>query len=273
MLSSSIKYKGQTFTNSNLFEESIRYYKTAIMISPDYSDTYVLLGRNYRSIRMSKEALRYFKKAVKYNPSDIDNHLDCGHAYGRVGKNDKAIAKYNEALLMDNKNLIAINNLGVISHKLGQFEDAINYFDQYISIDEKDPTIYFNKALALCALHQYEEAQTFLMISQEVLQDSYIRATYYVQKDYFSQLVEKTNDLMSQISSLNNEIINLNENNSDKELLNQLLSLFVKEMNDKILQEIKYPHSIGKLMYMIVELNDKLYNIAEELTNAKLKLI
>lgn len=83
--------QGASYLTKGMLPEAEFEFKTAIELSPTYSDAYNNLGLVYKQLNRYDEALANFNKAIQYDPNYAS-------AYNHLGATYLAQQKYNEAL-------------------------------------------------------------------------------------------------------------------------------------------------------------------------------
>ncbi len=141
-------------------EESLQYYKKAIMLSPHaahlrneiglvylmmgdrqkafeayqsslaldkkFDQTYLLLGDWYRTGQEWDKAAEMYARAAKLKPS-VSAYVAMGFAYARAGKLDKAIEANLKAYKLSPRNSEVLRNLAVLYEQKRDYATALRY--------------------------------------------------------------------------------------------------------------------------------------------------
>jgi|GEM_PF-2411542 len=112
-------------------DEAVRYYKKALMISPNYLPALKSLGNIYHLQERYEELIDMYKREIEVTrnqPHNISLYLKIAQIYeDRLNMPERAISVYEEVLLIDSHNLPALNALKNIYLKL-------KTYDRYIDI-------------------------------------------------------------------------------------------------------------------------------------------
>ncbi|MCX7957414.1 MAG: tetratricopeptide repeat protein [Deltaproteobacteria bacterium] len=123
---------GETYEeNLKNIDEAVRYYKKALMISPNYLPALKSLGNIYLYQERYEELIDMYKREIEVTrnqPHNISLYHKIAQIYeDRLNMPERAISVYEEVLLIDAYNLPAINALKNIYLKL-------RTYDRYIEI-------------------------------------------------------------------------------------------------------------------------------------------
>ena len=174
---------GIAATQTNLFNRALQYYRRAIEIKPDASETYVNVGNLYRKNGKLDEAKTSLERAINLNRTNIGAHnclgltwlqlgqyamairlleaanklapnnpeilYNLGTAYQEAGQIDSAEKKFKAALKVDPSFFEAHNNLGLLLMDQGKYEDAVGAFKKSLAIKPNSYAAFCNLGNAL----------------------------------------------------------------------------------------------------------------------------
>lgn len=151
-LDGSIKY------DEGKFEESIKLYKKAIEIDPEFTDAYN--GWAYSLFEMKKydEAEKIYKKALEIDPHNAYTFDYWAIMLDELGKPEEAFDMFKKAIQYAPDNTEFINEYGVSLLKNKKYPEALEMFDKAIELDPKNSDGYFNKANLLYETQNFKES-------------------------------------------------------------------------------------------------------------------
>ncbi|MBW2094389.1 MAG: tetratricopeptide repeat protein [Deltaproteobacteria bacterium] len=127
---------------------SLRYFKKALDLEPDFPEAWNNLGTLYLVQRKWHKAIPCFKRAAETltykTPHFAYNNL--GRAYFHAGEYQKAIESYREALDLAPDYSLCWDNLGVTYEATGRWRDAENAFEKAIHYAPGFPAPHFHLA-------------------------------------------------------------------------------------------------------------------------------
>ena len=124
------------------YEKSLEKLDRAHAADSKYSGIYNAYGLLYQLLKRNKDAEKYFKKALKLNPNDSDTMNNYGRFLCQIGRSREA----EEILLKAAENPlystpeIAITNAGSCAYKDQRLVNAENYFRRALELNEQNPT-------------------------------------------------------------------------------------------------------------------------------------
>jgi len=127
-------------------QESIEFYKRAIMLDPDAAAYHADLGEAYREMGMTREAIIEFETAVQLNPKLANALTTLGVIYDRENLPHKAIEYHRQALRIEPDNYVALNNIGHAYDSLGLVRAAIINYRKAIDINTEFTAAHVNLA-------------------------------------------------------------------------------------------------------------------------------
>ena len=150
------------------FSASISHYKTAIMITPDYSDAHYNLGNVLHEVGDLDAAIASYQRALEID-RDCDTFLNLGNAFREKGDLPSAIDNYNRALQINPEYVEAYNNLGDALKEQGKYMAAIANFKHGLKLAPEHPTLNAALGLALMSLGNLEEGIRHMNIGNGVI--------------------------------------------------------------------------------------------------------
>ena len=150
---------GLAYYNNSNFEDSINSFREALRIKPNFSDAYANLGVSLKKINNYTEAIRCFKTAIKINPNNTGFYIGLGEIYYLEKKIEKAIENFKRAIKIKQDCAEAYYNLGVIFHNKGRFNTSILNYNKAIKLKPNYPEAYYNLGNLLKEMGKYQESE------------------------------------------------------------------------------------------------------------------
>lgn len=141
-------------------EASIPYFKKAIKVNPLYKDAYFLLGRVYEGLGRVEEASYQYELAThllaeKWEEESLQS---LGDTSLKLKKYSKAIKAYSKVLKKFPENIDARHNLAVAYTHSGQAKEAIEQFNLVLAVKPKHAKAYYNQGNTFLAIKDYKGA-------------------------------------------------------------------------------------------------------------------
>lgn len=118
-------------------DEAVRYYKKALMISPNYLPVLKSLGNIYLYQERYEELIDMYKREIEVTrnqPHNISLYHKIAQIYeDKLNMPERAISVYEEVLMLDSHNLPAINALKNIYLKIKNYD---RYIDMLLKEEE-----------------------------------------------------------------------------------------------------------------------------------------
>ncbi|MGC8927432.1 MAG: tetratricopeptide repeat protein [Myxococcota bacterium] len=130
-------------------DEAVRYYKKALMISPNYLPALKSLGNIYLCQERYEELIDMYKREIEVTrnqPHNISLYHKIAQIYeDRLNMPERAISVYEEILMLDPHNLPALNALKDIYLKLRSYDRYIDMLlkEEELVIDIKQKAYIF----------------------------------------------------------------------------------------------------------------------------------
>ncbi|MCD7780264.1 MAG: tetratricopeptide repeat protein, partial [Candidatus Gastranaerophilales bacterium] len=95
---------GISLYEQNNIEKAIDMYNEAIMINPEITNGYILLGNLYSSLNQYENALELYNKVIEIEPANANAYILSGNTYVMLKDLRSAIASYKQAIDIDYEN-------------------------------------------------------------------------------------------------------------------------------------------------------------------------
>ena len=104
-LSTGLEYflKAETLRNSELFNESVRFYLSSLLIENDNFDCYMGLAMAYKHIHKYDKAIKILNRAKKLKKESYELHYELGILYLLCENPHAALREFKRAILLDKK--------------------------------------------------------------------------------------------------------------------------------------------------------------------------
>lgn len=128
---------GAAYFQQGKMDIALDEFKAAAEFDPSYALAFNGLGLVYAALKQDKEANEYYKKAIALDPNSSESHNNFGNFLCSRGRYDESIQEYMAAV----KNPLyatpaaAYTNAGVCSLKKKDISGAENYFKKALEID------------------------------------------------------------------------------------------------------------------------------------------
>ena len=187
-----IYFSAQTYTQTQVWKDSISLWNNVIEKYPDESGAYSNLGHHYRTLndydmalknyniaiekdkRNSKafsnrgkvwfdrgdfeKALSDYTASIEIDPTDASTFANRGATYGMLNDLDKSLSDLNKALELDPSNQNALRNRGIIYFQQGEFQKNIDDYQKYLQYYPNDPDIISSISICYNRLKQFSPA-------------------------------------------------------------------------------------------------------------------
>lgn len=149
---------GVALGKSGDYAESIRSYKAALKMNPEYQAAYFGLGYSYRELGDNSNAIEAYKNALALNPKDSAAYNNLGLIYAEAKDYQTAIDCYNKAITHDSQYAMAYDNLGDVYLAQNDYTKAIEVYTKAISLGRENFDIYFDLGGAYYNTDEYAKA-------------------------------------------------------------------------------------------------------------------
>jgi TolB-like protein/DNA-binding winged helix-turn-helix (wHTH) protein/Flp pilus assembly protein TadD len=172
--------QGQLFYNrlaSGDIELSVKYYKDALAIDPDYARAWAALAGAYSLLAASgdmpkAEALEEQGKTAR-KAVELDPYLAAGHArlaqyYFDIGDRRTSYRIFDKAIALDPDDLLVLSFAAGIAMRNGDTAEAIGRYDRIVALDPLSARYHANHGTYLLAADRFNEAKAELKKAQEL---------------------------------------------------------------------------------------------------------
>ena len=122
-------------------EESIRIYKTIILLNDQDVHARLELGKIYSKQGNEEEAEQLFKKIIEVDPENIYAMLQLGKLYVKLGREDEAEKMFRERLRLEPRSTYARLELGKLFAKQGKAEKAETMLIECTKLNPNNPYV------------------------------------------------------------------------------------------------------------------------------------
>lgn len=160
-------------------QDSVKYYETAMNISPDNTDLRLKIARAYEDSGQYELAAEHYNYAlqnsnekeeilnslekicrqrVEKNPADAEAHCNLGVIYQKRGYSDSALAEYEKADKLNPALLTSKVNASVLYYDAKKYKESVESANKALLIDPKNIKARLQKAKCFQALSMWENA-------------------------------------------------------------------------------------------------------------------
>lgn len=136
---------------------SIKNYKRAIDLDPDYDRAHYYLAHAYDKLGKSKLAIEEFEKVIELDEHDFVAYNDLGSIYEVLNENEDAERYVKKSLDIKPDYGRALYNMGVLCKKKGDNKLALKYYYDAIGKFE-DPFLFLNMSAIYIEEKDYDAA-------------------------------------------------------------------------------------------------------------------
>ena len=204
------------YYTSDHLEEAIRVCEYALIMYPDKSYIYLILGKVFVKLNNFKRSIMITKKGIEINSENVSLMTNLAFAYFKNKEYKNAKSTLESIFNLDSKNVDALRIYGQVLNEEAKYKDA---------------TIYFTNALN--AVNQKIQSQLIELpkIKFPIKDDAYVRKFYFAfSKELdrkYDRLSENVQDKIYISFDLGKTFLNLGEFDEAEELAKN--SLLVKK--------------------------------------------
>jgi tetratricopeptide (TPR) repeat protein len=110
---------GAAYAGLGLYEESVREYKHALGLCPDFVDLRVRLGNVFRDMGQHHSAIVELEHAKKLKPDYLPAQVNLGVVYFSLDRKDDAVREWKQVLARDPRNKSALLYLRMVKDGTG----------------------------------------------------------------------------------------------------------------------------------------------------------
>ena len=170
---------GDIYKIFNKPETALSFYKKALSISPDNTETHLKLARTYEQLNDFNASLKEYDYALKSSeekedilnslekiwqkkvdefPKDAEAHANLGVVYQKQKRYAEALTEYQKAQVLNPTNLNTKINIATLYQEQKKFDLAINNYDAILKIQPYNAKVLAYKAECMKALNRTDEA-------------------------------------------------------------------------------------------------------------------
>ena len=159
-MSSGLQYflKAETLRNSELYNESVRFYLSSLLIENDNFNCHFGLAMAYKHIHEYEKAIKTLNRAKKINPKSYNLHYELGILYLLCENPHAAMKEFKNAILLDKNKAEAQIQLAKTHEALGDIEMAEMIYLRIIEFFPSNTTAYNNLGNLYMTLSMYYRA-------------------------------------------------------------------------------------------------------------------
>jgi tetratricopeptide (TPR) repeat protein len=187
--------------------KAIQYYQNAIMMIPDYPNTYANLAQMYIKLNDSRRAVEMLAKAIEINPESAEYYHIQGLAYCLANNFTEAIHVLKKAIALQPKYIEALNNLGVCYEQTGETKRALDTYNQILNMEPNYFQANFGIGNVYFNLKKYERALFYFEKAMK-LEPQSIKCLYNLAQTYY-ELGEVNNSIKTY-----KELLEINPNHA-----------------------------------------------------------
>ena len=156
---------------------SVKYYKDALAIDPEYARAWAALAGAYSLLAASgdmpkAEALEEQGKSAR-KAVDLDPYLASGYArlaqyYFDIGDRRTSYKIFDKAIALDPDDPMVLSFAAGIAMRRGDTDEAISRYDRIVALDPLSARYHANHGTYLLAAGRFEEAKAELKKAQEL---------------------------------------------------------------------------------------------------------
>lgn len=170
---------------TKLYEEAINHFKKALIIAPEWSEGYIMIGQIYSKMDQKEKALELYDQAYQKNKDNLIVLSNIASIYRQNKKIDKAkeiysilieatkpenIEKNPNKQVKENAKKIrtdAMTGYAALLMAENKQSEAMKIYEQLIADNPSSSTLYYNIGLAYYETEQWENAATSFLKSAE----------------------------------------------------------------------------------------------------------
>lgn len=170
---------GDIYKIFNRPERAVYFYKNAITVEPDNTETHLKLARTYEQLNdfsaslkeysyalnassESEEILnsleRIWQKKVDENPKDAEAHANLGVVFQKQKRYLEALTEYRKAENLNPTNINTKINIGTLYQEQKKYNDAISVYDSILNLQPHNSNVLVYKAECFKALNRDKDA-------------------------------------------------------------------------------------------------------------------
>ena len=149
------------------------YYEKAIAIlgkhlQEERAEIFSSLGYCYSSLGKYEESLQFYKKALLIAPYQKENLVNLACIYARMGEHTKALLILKKLLRVNPSDANLFNNIAWIYENLKNYWEAEKNYYRGIALAPKDPNLMYNLLCCLRKQNKYCEAMEIIAVLKKI---------------------------------------------------------------------------------------------------------
>lgn len=141
-----------------LFDEAKNDIKSAIKLTPKYTEAWNEIGRIYHDSGQYKKAISSYKKAIEINPLYVWGYSNIGLSYYNSRMKDSSLYFYNRAIEINPNNANYYNKKGDVYYKDKNFNEAIFNYSKAIELNPNKDYYWKDRGMANYKLKKWDLA-------------------------------------------------------------------------------------------------------------------
>lgn len=150
--------KAETLRNSELYNESVKFYLSSILIENDNFKCYFGLALAYKHIHEYEKAIKTLNRAKKINSHSYELHYELGVLYLLCENPIAAMKELKNAIMLDKKRVDAQIQLAKAHEVLGEEDMSLLIYKRVIEFFPSSVSAYSGLANLYMNNHKYFEA-------------------------------------------------------------------------------------------------------------------
>ncbi len=170
---------GDIYKIFNRPERAVYFYKNALDVEPDNTETHLKLARTYEQLgdfssslkeyslalnasSESEEILnsleRIWQKKVDENPKDAEAHANLGVVFQKQKRYMEALAEYRKAETLNPTNINTKINIGTLYQEQKKYDQAVSVYNSILALQPYNASVLVYKAECFKALKRNQDA-------------------------------------------------------------------------------------------------------------------
>jgi predicted O-linked N-acetylglucosamine transferase (SPINDLY family) len=140
------------------YQAALESYDKAIFLKPEFTEAHNNRGNALYALQQYQTAVESYDKTIFLKPEYTDAHSNRGNALYALQKYQAAVESYDKTILLNPKFEQAYNNRGTALHDLEQYQAALESYDKAILLKPDYAEAYNNRGNTLHSMQQYQAA-------------------------------------------------------------------------------------------------------------------
>ncbi|MDJ0712866.1 MAG: tetratricopeptide repeat protein [Prochloraceae cyanobacterium] len=165
--------QGQTFSQSQRYEEALQSYYLAVEITPNYQQAWKGQGDALQNLKRYEEAINAYDKAIQIRSDYWEAWMAKAVLQKKLGKQKDAIESFKGVTQIKPDYLEAWQELTSLQLEQKQYSQAVTSFDRINELQPDDAGSWYQKGLLLHKLKDYRGAINSFDRAVEIKRDDY----------------------------------------------------------------------------------------------------